>query len=233
MAFTTKGKTHTEAQEFTSSYLNYGFNKVSIKGYDLKYNKDNTKVQLSFHLEGDKYSGSGFTGAKWRNTDPEITAEGPYGFIKMGIYFDPEDQNYIDRILANLAIIADITDTRGKVDKIEAPTLKEYLDKYLAIVKNCSFWVKLKAEEYEPGKYTLSFGEYKGKDSNWYILTKNIIEVEELVIDKDVQTLYYVKEGVKKFFKFDKNSKWDYKKYDIKPDDTKSLANKIVEDDDI
>lgn len=226
--FSTKNQTHQEVPDFISSYLPYGFNKASIKNFTIR-TAQSGKIQVYLHLEGDKVTVPGFTGAKYRFLDPEVIAQGPYACASITIYFSEEDEVQRDRLMNKLAIIADVTGKRKEIDAISAITLEEYLTKFVAVVKDIPAYYKFKAKEWEENKYELIFSEYRA-DNNWYLFAKAVKDVVSVEVEGPIQKLFYLKGEEKKSYKFDKGSKYDYEKY-VKPDDTKKVAAQVAEDD--
>ena len=223
-----KNRTTKEGSPFSSQFITYGVKLLKIVDIEVKAAKEGNRVQHIFHVETPAI-GKNFSGFE---REDGTKAEGLIGKVKLSIYFDPiategGDYDRREQFLDDITLIAEKAEVREALDEIDENLgWEETLTEYVKIIKDKFMWFLITAEEYDKGKFVLSFGTAPSSKNesggyNYTVIVKNAnFHIEGTLIRDEKSNLVEVRgtnvvgenKGKKASIKFD--SQYHLKAYE-------------------
>lgn len=209
-----------KSQGFTKTFIEPGIGEYSVLSASARVSKNGDKIGVSLWLQDDEDLGD--KGKEIKDTvNGDIKATGKSGKVSIGVYFDftnPVKLAALSKNLTALAIAVGKLDEMKLIKTTETDPVKsitEYMTKYVAVVKGCKFYAKLKGKQ--NGKYDdLSFSQGWNKDENeHYPISVYLSSVVEDLKKEDTgdyikHTLTYNGGKESKFEKKKGENTWDY-----------------------
>jgi hypothetical protein len=214
-----KDRKVTEGSSFSKQFISYGIRMLKVNKIEIVESKKTpSRVQHVFYVETPEIGG-GFKGFKDEESGYE--AKGLIGKVKFGQYFDPDSEDAYDlrqkqSFLDDLFLVAEkaeITDQLAQLDESTPwPKVISTIEKAL---KDKFLWFLVTGEEYQKGKFILSFGTVPlGKDEDGKYIFRILVKEPKFhkqIIRDDAGTIIEVKgentigehKGVKATLKFD------------------------------
>lgn len=196
--FGTKGIETTEKTS-VSRYLNYGINKAKINTIDVEKSNSSDARRITFHLEGEPVTESGFT-----------PAEGAKGRVcKMKTIYLKSDEAYKD-FMRQIGVIADKLGVRSGVDSVTSSTIEDYIAQVSNYITGKYLWWNIGAIEYDDKKHSYKLIKYG--------FVKSLAEVDEKSLKYDNGIAVEARNSAGTVvLNFNKNSKFHYEPF-VKPD---------------
>lgn len=213
MSFGTK---NVVVEERKSLGIAYGILKLKWMDFNFRKAMSSDKKQLEIFVEDDNPVGD--DGYEYEGFFGKRKALNRTGKVSASIYIDlANDAENIDSLMKSFASLADKTNCREELDKVEADNFEDYVAKAFKVIGGKYAYFSVKAEEYinkNTGKSGLnrSFKSW-GRNAP---LTIFPVEGSEVVVTGNTQTIT-TEDG--KTYTWDKNNEYDFKPVAVPDED--------------